>query len=49
LREFLAGLADHPTNRIDEILTGRLTVLTAVRNGAHGEWPGAGSSDIRKM
>jgi hypothetical protein len=49
LREFLAGITNHPINRIGEILTGRLTAVTAVRTG-HTEmagWPDA--HDIRKM
>jgi hypothetical protein len=33
LGEFLAGIADHPINHIDEILTGRRTILTAVGTG----------------
>jgi hypothetical protein len=33
LREFLAGIADHQISRIDEILTGRLNILTAVGTG----------------
>jgi hypothetical protein len=48
LWEFLAGITDHPINRIGEVLTGRLTALAVVGTG-HTEmarWPDA--HDIRK-